>query len=338
MNHSLSRQACYRAFKMLLLTWCFLIVVSVSFGQITKQKVLLNPQRNATLGSTCSIGQLQLVIRTGDDDLRGGQNNLNVEVHFVDGTMQVFPNVNQGANWANNTTKAVNITLKQLVAPDQIKQFRLIHLAQGGYDASSFTAPAGVATPTNVTISAAKGVLSEDNWNMDQLQAFAHGPHGINVPIASSGMHRFTGSNPSFDINARNDVSCSTANQVKTLYFTFHTGNDDLRGGKDNLNITVHFADGTSQSESNVNHSENWPNGSTRGAEMLLNRPVPVDQIRSVTLETTFTGGSGGDNWNMDSVEIGADDTQHVATSGFHRFSSDWTGPKAKEITIPISK
>jgi len=38
----------------------------------------------------------------------------------------------------------------------------------------------------------------------------------------------------------------------------------------------------------------------------------------------------------MDSVDIVADDTHPLATYGFHRFSADWSGPKAKEITIPV--
>ena len=98
------------------------------------------------------------------------------------------------------------------------------------------------------------------------------------------------------------------------------------------------FADGTSQAANNVNHSQNWPNGSTKGAEILLSRPVTIDQIRGLTLEDTFTGGSGGDNWNMASMQADAAlaDGSHytIAKAGFHRFSADWSGPKAKQIRI----
>jgi len=191
--------------------------------------------------------------------------------------------------------------------------------------------------PALAPIYAMEGIKSEDNWDMAEFQAFGRGK-GINVPIASFGFHRFTGSYPSLDINAQPGGGCPSANLVTKLSFTFLTGNDDLRGGKDTLNITIHFADGTTQSEPNVNHGDRWPDGSTKGAEILLSRPITIDQIKSISLSDTFAGGSGGDNWNMSSMEaaawVGA--TYHtIAQYGFHRFSSDWSGEKAREITIP---
>jgi hypothetical protein len=159
------------------------------------------------------------------------------------------------------------------------------------------------------------------------------------VPIASFGFHRFTGSNPNLSIPARPDVSCPAENQVNKLVFTFWTGDDDLRGGNDNLNITIHFADGTTQFEPNVNHGQRWADGSTKGTEVLLNRPVTIDQIKTITLSDTFTGGSGGDNWNMNSMQVDAwvnSVSRRIAQFGFHRFSADWSGPKAKELTIPV--
>jgi len=170
------------------------------------------------------------------------------------------------------------------------------------------------------------------------LQAFGLG-NGVDVPIASFGAHRFTGSNPSLDINAHPAAGCPTGHQVTRISFTFKTADDDLRGGNDNLNIRVLFADGTSQSEPNVNHNQNWPNGSTKDAEVLLNRLVDMSQIRGFTLEDTFTGGSGGDNWNMASMQADAslaDGTKHtIGKFGFHRFSSDQSGTKARQITVP---
>ena len=300
----------------------------------------LSPQRITTTSQGCTVNQLQLRIRTGNDDLRGGQNNLDVEVHFADGAMQIANNVNQGANWGNNTTNVVSVPLKNPVAPNQIKMIRLVHSAQAGYTPPSSGAMGATATPVGPALApiyAAQGIKSEDNWDLAQFQAFGLGK-GINVPIASFGTHRFTGSYPSLDINAQPGAGCPSANLVSMIAFTFWTGNDDLRGGKDNLDITIHFADGTSQSEPNVNHNDRWPDGSTKGAEVLLSRAVTLDQIKSITLFGTFTGGSGGDNWNMSSMKADAwvGSTYHtIAQYGFHRFSSDWSGAKAREITIP---
>jgi hypothetical protein len=299
----------------------------------------INRQRTTIVSPGCSVDQLQLRFRTGNDDLRGGQNNLNVEMHFADGTMQVAKNVNHGANWGNNNTSIVSVALQHPVAPNQIKMIRLVHSAQSGYAPPSSGAIGGIATPAGPALApiyAAAGIKSEDNWDMAEFQAFGRGS-GINLPIASFGSHRFTGSYPSLDINAQAGVECPAGNQVSNISFTFWTGDDDLRGGKDNLDITIHFSDGTSQSEPNVNHGERWPDGSTKGAEILLSRPVTIDQIKSISLSDTFAGGSGGDNWNMSSMQADAlvnGQNHTIAQYGFHRFSADWNGAKARQITI----
>jgi len=321
---------------------CMLIAASVQMP--AQNGALLSPQPRTLLqgpAQPCTIGLLNLRITTGKDDLRGGKNNLDVEVHFANGEMQTAPNVNKGQNWPNESVKTVGVQLNHPVSPDQIRQIRLVHSAQAGYNAPTAGQAALGTTPIGAgaaPILLAEGVQSEDNWDMAELQAFGLGK-GTNVPIASFGFHRFTGSNPSLDINAHPGTGCPSGNQVRTISFTFKTSDDDLRGGNDNLNITVLFADGTSQSEPNVNHSQNWPNGSTKGAEIQLNRPIDMSQIRGFTLEDTFTGGSGGDNWDMASMQADAtlvDGSSHtIAKFGFHRFSSDWSGPKAKEITVP---
>jgi hypothetical protein len=318
----------------------------VGYAQATppNRGVLLHPQSGTlpkSFGGSCTVGMLNVRITTGNDDLRGGKDNLNVEIHFANGDMQTATNVNKGANWPNQSVNTVGINLPHEVAPNEIKQIRLVHSAQAGYNPPSARQGALDASPVSGPmlgpISGAQGIQSEDNWDMAELQAFALGK-GINVPIASSGFHRFTGSNPSFDINGQSGITCPTGNQVRSISFTFITADDDLRGGKDNLNISILFTDGTSQAATNVNHSQSWSNGSTKGAEILLNRSVTIDQIRGFTVEDTFSRDSGGDNWNMASVQadaVLADGSYHtIAKSGFHRFSADWSGPKAKQITI----
>lgn len=320
------------------------LLIAASACVPAQNGALLTPQPRTLLNAPaqpCTIGLLNLRITTGKDDLRGGKNNLDVEVHFANGDMQTAPNVNKGQNWPNQSVKTVGIQLNHPVSPGQIRQIRLVHSAQAGYNPPSAGQAAVAATPVSAGLAPvllAEGVQSEDNWDMAELQAFGLG-QGTNVPVASFGFHRFTGSNPSLDINAHPAAGCPSGNQVTKISFTFKTSDDDLRGGNDNLNITVLFADGTTQSEPNVNHSQNWPNGSTKGAEIQLNHAVDISQIRGITLEDTFTGGTGGDNWNMASMQADAalaDGSSHtIAKFGFHRFSSDWTGPKAKQITIP---
>src|SRR4051812_16465438 len=324
---------------LLILAATFVFAVAVNAQtQRTSNGTLLSPQRTVILGAGCNISQLQLRIRTGSDDLRGGGNDLNLEIHFADGTAQFANNVNRSLNWGNNSVNTVNIPLVKAALPSEIRQIRLVHLAQGGYTPPQGGRAVGLGTVA-APIALAQGVRSEDNWDLAQFQASGLGAGGINIPIASFGAHRFSGSDPSLDINAVPNATCPSSGQVSALAFSFSTGNDDLRGGNDNLNILLSFTDGSSQVESNVNQSQSWGNGSNHPLTVLLNRPITLDQIRSVTLQTTFTGGSDGDNWNMNSVMISAvvnGKSTPVTTYGFHRFSSDATGPKAKTWRIPV--
>ena len=276
---------------------------------------------------SCLVNSLVLEFRTGNDDLRGGDNNLNVEVHYADGSMQLIPNVNKVANWPNYSDKTVQVQLTRPVPPNSIKQLKLVHLAQG-----NFKPNANVASPETGLL---QGIHTEDNWSMAGFQANAFG-NGVNIPIASAGFYRFTGSSPDLAVPTRPGITCPSPNQVRELQFYFTTGNDDLRADN-NLNITIHFADGGTQSAANVNQGQGWPNGAQRDVKVTLNRAATVEQIKSVTLETSSKGGVSGDNWNMESVQIiavvnGANQT--IANYGFHRFSSKWSGPEANTVTI----
>lgn len=315
-----------------------LFATLVAYGQGTTPagRVLISPGPTTMLSGACTISKLELNIRTGNDDLRGQGNDLNVEIHLANGAVQFAKNVNHGQNWSNNSLNKVMIPLNQPVAPSQVKTIRLIHLAQGGYNPPSGNAIAGSATPAGPALApiyAAEGIKSEDNWDMAGLQASGIG-NSVTVPIASFGLHRFTGTNPSLDVNARSDITCPRPNEVTALDFRFRTGNDDLRGGNDNLDITI-FADTLTQGEANVNHSQGWANGSFHSVTVTLQRPVPIDQLRKIYFEATFGGGSGGDNWNMDSVDIIAvmNGQRHpLATQGFYRF----TGPPGNRLIVTV--
>ena len=135
--------------------------------------------------------------------------------------------------------------------------------------------------------------------------------------------HRFTGSDKVLMVPL-NSAPPAVAGQVSRLLLEIRTGSDDMRGGNDNLNIETHFADGRTQIDNNVNNSAKWNNNTTHTVTIVLNKPVPVNQIRSLTLATTFSGGMGGDNWNMDSLKVtatGVGVNQVIATSGFNRFT-----------------
>jgi len=87
---------------------------------------------------------------------------------------------------------------------------------------------------------------------------------------------------------------------IRHIYVTFRTGGDDLRGGNDNVYLTVNYRDGSKQTFNNLNGSARWVDNYDETVPLVLNRPVRKSDITSFTIETTFGGGIGGDNWNLD--------------------------------------
>lgn len=92
--------------------------------------------------------------------------------------------------------------------------------------------------------------------------------------------------------------------KVHELLIEICTGNDDLRGGNDNVHATINFKDGTSETFQNINGMTRWIDHYIETVPLRLKTPKPLSQIKDVTLKTTFGGGSGGDNWNVDYVRV----------------------------------
>lgn len=249
--------------------------------------------------------ELILTLNTGEDDLRGGNDNVDLTVNLLDGSQQRYPAINGRARWMSNTSMSSRVVLSRPVAPSQIRNLVLSDTFSGG--------------------------SGGDNWD---LAGGKVDPVGTGLPVVNWAVapHRFTGHDKEWVIPINNSPA-PAAGQVSQLNFEIRTGGDDLRGGNDNLNIQVHFADGRTQLETNVNRAAKWDNNSTHSITISLNRPVAPDQIRSVTLITTSTGGSGGDNWNMDSLRItavGSGINRVIGTSGSNRFTGD-----RRQLNVP---
>jgi len=259
---------------------------------------------SATYPNDGLVHELLLSFTTGEDDLRGGNDNVDLTLDVFDGTQQQFPAINGRSRWISNYTQTVQLVLKRPVPAAQIRRLVLSDTFGGGVDG--------------------------DNWDMKQLDVTFVGAAA--TPVKTVGFHRFTGSDKVFVVPIH-DAPPIVAGQVGELSLEIRTGGDDLRGGNDNLNVSVQFADGRTQVENNANNSGRWADNTTHTLKVVLNKPVAVTDIKSVTLSTTFGGGSGGDNWNMDWTEIrafGPGINQVLTTSGAYRF----TGQK-KSFTIP---
>ncbi|HET6200257.1 MAG TPA: hypothetical protein VFD93_07965 [Candidatus Acidoferrales bacterium] len=163
---------------------CSVFAVSAAYGQ--------NGGGSGGSSGQCSVSQIRLRIVTGGDDLRGGKDNLNIQILFAGGRApQVALNVNKSQNWPNNSTNTVDIPLNQPVPPNQIIGLRLIHIADGGFDFNSLPSVLTPAAPWEIP----QAFLSPDNWDMSLLQVAAIG-NGVGARIAAHGFDRFTGSNP----------------------------------------------------------------------------------------------------------------------------------------------
>jgi hypothetical protein len=55
----------------------------------------------------------------------------------------------------------------------------------------------------------------------------------------------------------------------------------------------------------NVNKGTRWQDGSLNSVDVTLNNTIfSLSEISQVVLQTTFRGGSGGDNWNLNAIRI----------------------------------
>jgi hypothetical protein len=89
---------------------------------------------------------------------------------------------------------------------------------------------------------------------------------------------------------------------ARELVLRLWTGGDDLRGGDDNLHVHVLLRDGRTLRFDNVNNRRRWVNNSGHTVALPLPTGVSGTDVRGVRLETTFRGGIGGDNWNLDRI------------------------------------
>jgi hypothetical protein len=243
------------------------------------------------------VHELIFAFATGGDDLRGGNDNVNVLVNLIDGRQEAHRNVNVGARWINDYTNNAEVVLDRPVAFDQI---------------------ANLIVSTTFT-----GGIGGDNWDMKGLDIFTWG-RGLFTKVKSVPRLRFTGENKVLTIPIHEVVA--DKGEIKRLWFTIKTGDDDLRGVNDNLNVTIRFRDGRSQRMPNVNGGQRWADNTSHTFELDLNRAVEPTEIASIDLETTFTGGIAGDNWNMQSISVratGNDVDKIIATHGFKRFTGD---------------
>jgi len=237
--------------------------------------------------------EVQLWIQTGGDDLRGGS-TANATLRFVGGS-SVTNNFNGGRHWDNGQTHIAQLTLP--AAHPRVQDIQ------------------GVTISTNFG-----GGISGDNWNVDKVALMVGFPNGsrtsaptpivIHEWLDKSGgpLIRFTGS--VHDLTVPVPGGQDIGKGVAALDLIISTGNDDLRGGGsagDNCNVTIALSNGKSIVVNNANHGQSWNNWT----DHTVSLPIPAGglkggMVQSVKLHTGFGGGIGGDNWNVQRIQLKA--------------------------------
>ena len=112
---------------------------------------------------------------------------------------------------------------------------------------------------------------------------------------------------------------------VYELILAFVTGPDDLRSGSI-VDLAVNLQDGTQQAYGSINLGSRWVPNNEETAEVILLAPILESQIKNLVISTNFSGGAGGDNWDMNSLVVnvlGGGLYFQIRQVGFKRFTGD---------------
>ncbi len=133
------------------------------------------------------IRQVRFEIRTGGDDLRGGNDNLNIEVNYFNKTSQKFNNVNNSRRWIDNYTQTIELNLRQPVQRADISHFNFTTTFYNG--------------------------MGKDKWNMDRVKVYVIQNGEAKYLIEKSGkpLHRFRPESQSYRLDV-NQQAITTVN------------------------------------------------------------------------------------------------------------------------------
>jgi microsomal dipeptidase-like Zn-dependent dipeptidase len=155
------------------------------------------------------------------------------------------------------------------------------------------------------TISALKGIIGLGTGGGSAIQVLRKNMVGNPLVRFTGELHERTWDLPDLDGDP----------YIANLVVRLKTGGDDLRGGGDNV-FAVLYYDGSYHYHQLNEDSEGWRAGLVKTVNIALPRNVRLSELKGFTLSTTFKGGIGGDNWNLDELEIRAvtQDRDAIAT------------------------
>ena len=248
------------------------------------------------------LDSLELDVVTGGDNLNSGSAaNVIVQARrngqLVNRQTSV---VNEGTEWANNSLHAVLLAFPPGISVGDITKITLnTQLSNDNWDVSGVMVQAGITSA--VACQGGAGLL-----DVTGTQKFDDG----NISL-----FRFKGgSSQTFTSTLDANPSALEQRVVTKLSLIVGTGGDDLSGGNsgnDNANAILNLTNGTSISFPNINRNANWPNDrQSRKISLLdLNTLPPntsLGQLQSFAVQTNLPGGSNGDNWDMQLLQLDA--------------------------------
>jgi microsomal dipeptidase-like Zn-dependent dipeptidase len=280
---------------------------AIALNNVDGHTLKLSLTLPGTLSATDQVASLEVRVLTGGDDLQGGNENAFGQVDLKNVQAIEVP-LNNGAHWNSSEFHTVSIPLPSATLLQDVTGF-------------------GIRT----TVS---------SWYVDQIIVTAVGLKDRMQVMFREGtpFRKFSGNYKAW----KEPIDLSLPNPqtlVKRVHFIFGTGGDDLRGDTDNAWVEVRRLDTVSR-RLMVNARQGWQGYSTHDAWLDMPPATHLGDLASIKLETTFGGGNGGDNWNVDSIVIETDDGNGGLTTlfkadgrpwqrftGDHKFKVVWQAP-----------
>jgi hypothetical protein len=231
-----------------------------------------------------TFNQIQFVIGTGNDDLRGDSSATATLQGPSGEQLQVITlKTQRDPGWANNTIHTVTAGLNP---PLSLSAIRAITITLTSHD-STFETP--------------------DNWNVQSVEVALSNNGGGQATILSASsapLARLTHSQPSFTLSMPPIGPAGTFNQIQ---FVIETGDDDLRSDS-SATATLEGPSGEQLQVITLKTQRDpgWDNNTTHTITGALNPPLRLSAIRAITITLTSHDSTleTPDNWNVQSVDV----------------------------------
>jgi hypothetical protein len=247
-----------------------------------------------------TFNQIQFVIGTGDDDLRGDSTATATLLGPGGATLQTITLKSQHQpGWGNNTSHTVTVALTP-----PLSQSAIGHIVLRLTSHNSFPE-------------------TDDNWNVQSVVIkLSNGGTGSVeiVNVSGTPFIRLTGSQPTVTLTPLPVGPAGTFNEIQ---FVITTGGDDLRGDSSATAKLLNASGGAMQTITLKSQSQAaWGNNSTHNVSAPLSSPIRLFEIADIVITLTSHNGlfETDDNWNVQNVIVSLSNNGSAAQRILHAF------------------